>query len=490
MVLPLVAAGLAAGGVASVFGINEATKYNPDNDPYVTDARPNQVTFGSSGAQTQADQLQNIYGINPASLSSREGATMNAAEIDQTKQAQFRRGQQDFVTALQKQAAGKGTSVAQTQMQQGKDASIKQAMAMSASQPGVNPAMAARMAQESAATTNLNTNQQLATLRAQEQATARAQLGGALQSARAQDIGLASSQAQLTQQASAANLQAEMRQRQMNDQIVDSLMKQGLSRDQAEAQTALASEQQKMEYSLTIGGMNQAESQGQRDFLGNMITAGGQGLVSSMGSGSDEKIKTDIDESDDEMDKFLNTPLFNPKGGLVDSPMVGNMAGVSMPARKANALQNVTPSALSKGVSGAGKSLGATNFGAAASGAGASLSTGLASIGPGAAAALSDKKTKKDVKDSAKNLDTFVEALNASKWKYKEPYAQMPNNGEGEHFGVMAQELLKSKVGKSMVDESPDGTLYINTHKSIGPMLASIQRLNERINELDKKVIK
>lgn len=50
----------------------------------------------------------------------------------------------------------------------------------------------------------------------------------------------------------------------------------------------------------------------------------------------------------------------------------------------------------------------------------------------------------------------------------------------------MAQELEKSAVGDSMVEDTPDGKM-VNYGKGFGAVLAAQAHLNERLNKLEKK---
>lgn len=95
----------------------------------------------------------------------------------------------------------------------------------------------------------------------------------------------------------------------------------------------------------------------------------------------------------------------------------------------------------------------------------------------------SDKKMKKDIESSDKDMKSFVEALSAKKYKYKEP--EKPGRAEGERYGVLAQALEKSKAGKSIVVEGPDGKM-VDAAQGLGLALASQAALNNRISDLEK----
>ena len=96
----------------------------------------------------------------------------------------------------------------------------------------------------------------------------------------------------------------------------------------------------------------------------------------------------------------------------------------------------------------------------------------------------SDKNSKKNIKPADDKVDSFLSALKASKYEYKD--ASKPGTAKGDRFGIMAQDLEKSEMGKSLVVDTPNGKM-IDTNQSIGAVLAAQSRLNDRLNTLEKK---
>ncbi len=94
---------------------------------------------------------------------------------------------------------------------------------------------------------------------------------------------------------------------------------------------------------------------------------------------------------------------------------------------------------------------------------------------------LSDENEKTDIHSGASEIQSFLDALKAHKYKYKNPA-----NGEGEFVSPMAQELEKSSVGDSMVEDTPSGKM-VNYGKGFGAVLAAQAHLNERLKKLEKK---
>lgn len=102
--------------------------------------------------------------------------------------------------------------------------------------------------------------------------------------------------------------------------------------------------------------------------------------------------------------------------------------------------------------------------------------------GVGMLAGKSDKRAKKNIKPGDEDIDDFLGKLSPSKYRYKNPN----EDGHGDRYSVMAQELLKSKVGKTFVKDTPRG-LMVDYGSGLGAMLAAQARLNKRIGQLEKK---
>ena len=142
--------------------------------------------------------------------------SMDAATIAQDPQAQFRARQLDLAQALSAQARGEGPSVAQMQLQQGTEAAIAAQRAMAA---GAQSALQSRELARTTASLQQQQAAQAAQLRLQEQLQAQQALAGLSESARGQDIGLASQQALLEQEAGRMNLEAQTAQAERQTQV-------------------------------------------------------------------------------------------------------------------------------------------------------------------------------------------------------------------------------------------------------------------------------
>jgi hypothetical protein len=112
---------------------------------------------------------------------------------------------------------------------------------------------------------------------------------------------------------------------------------------------------------------------------------------------------------------------------------------------------------------------------------GAMIGGAMSSAG---AAMASDKKEKKNVKSSKKDVNNFLEALSAKSYEYKD--TSKPGTAEGKRYGIMAQDLEKSSMGKALVKEV-NGTKMVNTSQGFGSVLAAQSEMHKRLKELESK---
>lgn len=199
------------------------------------------------------------------------------ATIDQGPQSQFRQGQLGLMGTLEAAARGEGPSASGMAADRARDSMLAQTMALQAGRRGSSAAAGARAAQRGVAIGNQNIMGQEQVGRAGEMAQARGELGAVLGQGRGMDIGLATSQAGMTQQARLASMDAANRRDEYNAGL---RFNQGAQNDQ---------------YGLgllgLLGGMSQAElaarmqqeqlaagqlSQGTPGILGSLLGAGGE----------------------------------------------------------------------------------------------------------------------------------------------------------------------------------------------------------------------
>lgn len=93
---------------------------------------------------------------------------------------------------------------------------------------------------------------------------------------------------------------------------------------------------------------------------------------------------------------------------------------------------------------------------------------------------FSDKNLKKDIKQSKKYVDEMLDKLKPYTFKYRNR-----KHGEGERVGIMAQDLERSKMGKVLVKDTPEGKA-IDVKNAIGAVMASQARIMEKLKKLEK----
>lgn len=116
----------------------------------------------------------------------------------------------------------------------------------------------------------------------------------------------------------------------------------------------------------------------------------------------------------------------------------------------------------------------ATTFGSLV-GAGGSVGAGLI--------AKSDERSK-NVSRETPDMDSFMAALKPLMFKYKDP--ESPGASPGENVGVVAQDVEKTPVGKTMVKNTPDGKM-LDLQKGFGVILAALAALHDKIEGDEKE---
>lgn len=108
------------------------------------------------------------------------------------------------------------------------------------------------------------------------------------------------------------------------------------------------------------------------------------------------------------------------------------------------------------------------------------LIAGLGQAG-GAMAMMSDERSKENVEDSKGQARELLDHLKGKLYEYKDS-----SNGEGVHVGIMAQDLEKSPLGKSMVIND-GGMKKVDFAKGFGAVLAAMTEINDKLKEIEGK---
>jgi hypothetical protein len=303
--------------------------------------------------------VQGPQGTTIAHTQGPQAATVNFNTAQQYS-PQAVQAQNQLMSQLAQQAQGQGPSVAQAQLQQGQQANLAATMAQLASQRGQPSALAQRTAANNLTQINAQTNQQAAMARLQEQLQAQGLLGqvsGQAQSLglqqRGQDIGLATTNAANQQASNLAGYQGDLQtnlaqaginannasqlfaaqqqgqqfnaqQQAVYNNLIAQYAQMGMTAQQANQAAANAVAQMGMNsqvYNSNIASANQAQNVaiiggllgGASQMAGGYATKsnGGDaskltGLAALGAFGSDERIKKNIKDGDDKLDKFLS----------------------------------------------------------------------------------------------------------------------------------------------------------------------------------------
>lgn len=121
----------------------------------------------------------------------------------------------------------------------------------------------------------------------------------------------------------------------------------------------------------------------------------------------------------------------------------------------------------------------AGQIGQAVGSAAKSAGSGIAEIASAVMSMMSDEDVKKKKKKTDDHMEAFLDALNAYQFEFKNE-----KHGKGKKYGVMAQDLEKSKVGKAMVEEGPEGKM-IDMASGLGTTMAALGYINDRLKKLE-----
>lgn len=161
-------------------------------------------------------------------------------QLDPTQMAQSRAGMLDTAQRLGAVASGKQAGAGELAVNRQLGQATANQIAMARAARGGNAALAARSAARNTADMGLAGAGQAAQAQMQDQQAANAQLGSIYGQMYGQDAQVAQQNAQLGQQMSLANLQAELAQRGMNDQQQLAALSQMLGWDQAQVAARLS----------------------------------------------------------------------------------------------------------------------------------------------------------------------------------------------------------------------------------------------------------
>lgn len=106
---------------------------------------------------------------------------------------------------------------------------------------------------------------------------------------------------------------------------------------------------------------------------------------------------------------------------------------------------------------------------------------GAAGSAAASMAGKSDENSKENISNTNGEARSFVDELKGKLYEYKDS-----NDGQGMHVGIMAQDLEKSPLGKSMVFEDK-GVKKVDYAKGFGAVLAAVTEINDKLKALESK---
>lgn len=111
---------------------------------------------------------------------------------------------------------------------------------------------------------------------------------------------------------------------------------------------------------------------------------------------------------------------------------------------------------------------------------GSILGAGAAGGGAALGMAMSDERAKKNKAKADKEVDELLSVIDPQVYEYKNE-----KNGEGKHMSPMAQDLEKSEIGKSMVQDTPEGKI-VDYGKGFGAIMAIQSALDKRLKKIEE----
>lgn len=93
-------------------------------------------------------------------------------------------------------------------------------------------------------------------------------------------------------------------------------------------------------------------------------------------------------------------------------------------------------------------------------------------------------RQKQKLPDAVAEVNEMMDKLEPKKYKYKD--ASLPGTAPGTRYGIIAQDLEKSSLGKTLVKDTQHGKM-IDTVQGFGAVLAAQAELNRRLKKVEKK---
>ena len=106
-------------------------------------------------------------------------------------------------------------------------------------------------------------------------------------------------------------------------------------------------------------------------------------------------------------------------------------------------------------------------------------------VAKGVGAFASDKRLKAKISSGDREARSFLDSLTSKTWDYKDS----ARDGAGRHLGPMAQDVARSKAGRTFVVKlvGRGGALGLDPVKAVGPILSGLASLHQRLAKVEGK---
>lgn len=451
--------------------------------------------------QQQAIQAQQIEAARIAQTQVGPTSLANAAQINTDPQAEMRAAQTGLVSGLQGAISGKEPSVAAIMLRNATDRNVANQYAMAQAANGMNTGFAQRTAMNNAAEMNQNAVMQQALLRAQEITAARGQLGSVLDSTRGADIGLATNQAGMQQQTNLANTGAQNTSTLTQAQIAAATATNQAQLQQGAATANQGANLQAGTTNATLGqqvALANAGAQNTTNQTNAQLTQGANLQNAQLGTQTAIANAGNQTQAATSSAQLANAVSLANANNQTQANVTGAQLGtqaaiatgnnqVSTNALNQKAVQDLTSNQLTGAGQAGQTAIGQGDVYAKLADAEAKRQAALLQgLGSGAAALLSDRREKTDLHKAEAEIAEFTSKLEPYAFRYKAP--TKPGAAPGKRYGIMAQDLEKSAVGRSLLLEDEDGTKAVDVPQSIGAILATLSAMNRRIDRAEARV--
>jgi hypothetical protein len=113
---------------------------------------------------------------------------------------------------------------------------------------------------------------------------------------------------------------------------------------------------------------------------------------------------------------------------------------------------------------------------------GMAVGAGMNMAGSALGMFMSDEDAKDEIRDASRAMDEFLSAIDPATFTYN----QGPDQGQ-RRAGVMAQDLERTEVGSTMVQQGQDGVRRVDPQAAMSAMLAAQARLHDRLRALESR---